>query len=74
MFELEGYHTAVCSKQSSGQHHDREDAEKIDKELRKEQAGVRQGRGALDQIFILRNIMEQSVEWQAPTIFKLHLF
>jgi hypothetical protein len=35
-------------------------------ELRKDQARFRQGRGTSDQIFILCNIIEQSVEWQAP--------
>ena len=41
----------------------------VDKELRKEQTGFRQGKGTSDQIFILRNIIEQSVEWQAPLYF-----
>ena len=33
--------------------------------LRKEQAGYRNGRGTTDQVFILRNIIEQANEWQA---------
>ena len=36
-----------------------------DKRLRKEQAGYRQGRGTTEQVFILRNIIEQVNEWQA---------
>ena len=43
--------------------------EALDKELRKEQAGFKKGKGTSYQIFILRNIIEQSVELQAP----LHL-
>ena len=35
----------------------------VDKKLRKEQAGFRKGRGTTEQIFILRNIIEQSIEW-----------
>jgi hypothetical protein len=38
----------------------------VDATLRKEQAGFRQGRGCTDQIFALRNIMEQCIEWNAP--------
>ena len=33
---------------------------------REEQAGFRAGRGCLDQIFALRNIVEQCIEWNAP--------
>ena len=39
----------------------------IDNRLKKEQAGsVRSGRATSEQIFILRKIVEQSLEWEAP--------
>ena len=38
----------------------------VDKALRKEQAGFRKGRGTTEQIFILRNILEQANEWNSP--------
>ena len=37
----------------------------VDKKLRKEQAGFRSGRRTIEQIFVLRNIIEQSVERNA---------
>ncbi|XP_048775551.2 uncharacterized protein LOC125680151 [Ostrea edulis] len=37
----------------------------LDKILREEQAGFRQNRSCIDQIAILRIIIEQSVEWQS---------
>ena len=36
----------------------------VDETLRKEQAGFRKERGCIDQIFTLRNIIEQCTEWQ----------
>lgn len=38
--------------------------EAIDKKLRNEQAGFRKGTRGIDQIFALRNIIEQCTEWQ----------
>ena len=40
--------------------------EGIDGLLREEQAGFRRGRGTTEQLFTLRNIIEQCVEWNAP--------
>ena len=40
----------------------------VDKRLRAEQAGFRQGRNTTEQIFILRNIIEQTYEWQTPLV------
>ena len=38
----------------------------VDEMIRQEQAVFRSGRGTSEQIFVLRNILEQSQEWQAP--------
>ena len=38
----------------------------IDVNLRQEQTGFRRGKGYMDQILLLRNIIEQSMEWNAP--------
>ena len=38
----------------------------INNKLREEQAGFRKGRGCIDQIFALRNIIEQCIEWNVP--------
>ena len=37
----------------------------IDSKLRKEQTGFRRGRSTIEQIFILRNIVEQTIEWKS---------
>ena len=41
----------------------------VDRRLRKEQAWFRPGRGTVEQIFILRNILEQVNEWNATMYF-----
>ncbi|XP_039403554.1 uncharacterized protein LOC120409474, partial [Mauremys reevesii] len=38
----------------------------VEEVLREEQTGFRSGRGCVDQIFVLRMIMEQSLEWNSP--------
>ena len=37
----------------------------VDSKLRDEQAGFRSGKGTVEHIFILRDIIEQVMEWQA---------
>ena len=39
--------------------------DRVDKRLRMEKAGYRSGRGTTEQVFVLRNILEQVNEWQA---------
>ncbi|XP_048743103.2 uncharacterized protein LOC125656543 [Ostrea edulis] len=41
-------------------------AEVTDPLLRQEQAGFRKGKSSADQIFALRQILEQSNEWNSP--------
>ena len=41
-------------------------SEAIDEILRQEQAGFRKGKSCIDQIFVLRQILEQSYEWSTP--------
>ena len=38
----------------------------IDTRIRQEQAGFRKGRGCMDQISALRNIIAQCLEWKTP--------
>ena len=38
----------------------------LDAILRQEQTGFRKGKGCIDQIFTLKNIIEQSIEWKSP--------
>ena len=39
-------------------------SEAVDQQLRQEQAGFRKGQGCTEQIFTLRDIIEQCTEWQ----------
>ena len=43
----------------------------VESKLRKEQAGFRPGRGTTEQIFILRNTIEKSLEWQSTAYVNL---
>lgn len=38
----------------------------VDEKLHQEQADFRLGRGAMEQLFTLENILEQCMKWQAP--------
>ena len=40
-------------------------ADGVDEKLKKEQAGVWKGRSTVEQIFVIRNILEQAPEWNA---------
>ena len=46
----------------------------VDCRLRKEQAGYRRGKGTTEQVFILRNIIEQVNEWQARLYLNFYRF
>ena len=46
---------------------------KIDEKLREEQAGFRKSRGCIDQIFAIRNIIEQCIEWTVPLFINYRL-
>ena len=41
----------------------------VDHRLRKEQVGFRSGRGTVEEIFILRNILEEVDEWNTTMYF-----
>ena len=43
----------------------------MDQQFRKEQASFREGKGCTDQIFALRNIIEQCTEWQRQLYINL---
>jgi hypothetical protein len=36
----------------------------VDKKIRQEQALLRKGRGGIEHLFVLRNILEQCHKWQ----------
>ena len=42
--------------------------ETLDEKMREGQSGFRRGRSYADQIFVLRNIIEQSVEWRKEVV------
>ena len=44
----------------------------VESKLRKEQAGFRPSGGTTEQIFILRNIIEKSIEWQSSLYYVPH--
>ena len=49
-------------------------ADTVNQQLRREQAGFRKGKGCTDQIFTLRNIIEQCTEWQRQLYINFVVF
>ena len=68
MHKLARYHASCCSCKVLGRILIERLKSGADKRLRAEQPGFRQGRSTTEQIFILRNIIEQSYEWQSPLV------
>jgi sorting nexin-29 len=63
---LEGRHIDITNiKYPLQKHIIKRIAKHVDQHLREEQAGFREGRGTTEQIFTLRNIIEQTVEWNS---------
>ena len=63
--KLKRDNVAVCSGKIMGRMIIDRIRKGVERRLRKEEAGCRKGRGTTDQVFILRNIIEQANEWQA---------
>ena len=40
-------------------------SKELDRQLRQEQTGLRKGQGTTEQIYILRNTIEQAAEWRS---------
>ena len=63
MQQLERNHTFFYNKQSIQQDYSKQIRRRHNPQLRNEQAGFRKGKSCSDHIFTLRQILEQSKEW-----------
>ena len=62
--QLERHHPFVSAKKDPGKHHPANLRGSRSATEKNEQAGFRKGRGFIDQVFTLKNIIEQCTEWQ----------
>ena len=65
MQQLEWQNAYGACSTISGQNHSYTNTECQDNKMCQEQAGFRKDRGTTEQIFILRNIIEQCIKWNA---------